>query len=349
MPQGNMATPCTLCKELKKRIRKMQKHNSELKDQLTESEKDYQQLQVAKIKIEGQLDILQDQLLQEEAKKRHLKQIVPHLQEAIILIEANCRAESPMGTSGAQRTLSRISELIHEQGNNEKVVKIRHHLAHPSDASKRDSALSTFSDISSVTESADEDRYSDSTSYPERNRFGTDLNKPIISDLHRYVTQNQIKSKSSMTNINQNEPLEQTEAASTQNLSSTVFIVQNQQSNAMESTKETHEEHTCSESSPMNGRVPNTPDPVKSDLNIQMRLPSSESGLSIKQNKSQGFRCDRKIIRQRRAQAQSNLRTALREHHSLEEPDELSVILSKRREKIDSENTLQQPVTYQSQ
>lgn len=301
---------------------------------------------MAKIKIEGQLEILQDQLLQEEAEKQRLKRIVPHLQEAIMLIEVNCRAESPVSTSGAQRTLSRINELIHEQENNEKVIKRRYHLAHPSDASKRDSALSTFSDISSVTESADEDRYSDSTSYPERNRLSTDLNKPVVSDLHRYVTQNQIKSKSSVTNINQNEPLEQTEVASTQNLSSTVFIVQNQQSNAMESTKETH---TCSESSPMNGRVSVTPDPVKSDLNIQMRLPSSESGLSIKQTKSQGFRRDRRIIRQHRAQAQSNLRTAQREHYSLEEPDELSVILSKRREKIDSENTLQQPVTYQSQ
>ena len=324
----------------------MHKQNSELKDQLTESEKDYQQLQMAKIKIEGQLDILQDQLLQEEAERRHLKQIVPHLQEAISLIEVNCRAESPVGTSGAQRTLSRINDLIHEQGNNEKVVKRRHRLTHPSDDSKRNSALSTFSDISSVTESADEDRHSDSTSYTERNRLGTDLNKPVVSDLRRYVTQNQIKSKSSMTTINQNEPLEQTEVVSTQNLSSTVFIVQNQQSNAMESTKGTHKEHTCSESSiSMDDRVPTTPDPVKSDLNIQMTLCSSESGLSVKQNKSQGFRHDRRIIRQRRAQAQSNLRTV----HSLEEPNELSVILSKRREKIDSGNMLQQPVTYQSQ
>ena len=322
----------------------MHKQNSELRDQLT----DYQRLLETKFKIEGQLDILQHQLQQEEAEKQQLKRMIPHLHEAIILIEASCRTESAMGTSGAQQTLSQINDLIHEHGKHEKfltVVKRRHHLLvpHPSDASKRDSAMSTFSDISSVTESslADEDRYSDSTSYPERNRFSTDLNKPVISDLHRSVTQNQIKGKSS---VNQNEPLEQTdETLSTQNITS-VFIVPNQQRNAMESSKGfPQEKHICCESSPMNGRVLG---PVKSDLNAQTRLRhSSESSLPIK---SQDVLHHKRIIR-RRAQAQGNLHGAQREHHSQEEANELSAILSKRREMIDTETTLQQPVTYQSQ
>ena len=329
---------CTLCKELKKKIRKIHKQNSELKDQLT----DYQRKLEARIKIEGQLEILQDQLQQEEAEKQRLKRIIPHLRDAAVLIEASCRTELAVGISGAQQTLSRINDLIHEQGKHEKfqsVVNRRHYLLtpHPVDASKRDSALSNFSDVSSVTESslADEDQYSDSASHPEKNRLSTDLNKPVVSDLHRSMTQTHIKSKSS---IYQNQPMEVT---STQNVT---LSVQNQHRNVVESTKETHEERTSSESPPTNGGVPKLP---KSDLNIQTRLRhSSESGVPSKQNKAQDFHHDRRIVHPRRAQAaQGNICIPQREHHSQEEADELSVILSKRREKIDSENQFQQPLT----
>ena len=139
-----------------------------------------------------------------------------------MLIEASCRTELAVGTSGAQQTLSRINDLIHEQGKHEKfqsVVKRRQYL-HPVDASKRDSALSNFSDISSVTESslADDDQYSDSASHPEKNRLSTDLNKPVVSDLHRSMTQTHIKSKSS---VYQNQPMEVT---STQNVTVSVQI-----------------------------------------------------------------------------------------------------------------------------
>ena len=317
----------------------MYKQNSELKDQLT----DYQRKLEARIKIEGQLEILQDQLQQEEAEKQRLKRIIPHLREAAVLIEASCRTELAVGTSGAQQTLSRINDLIHEQGKHEKfqsVVKRRQYL-HPVDASKRDSALSNFSDVSSVTESslADDDQYSDSASHPEKNRLSTDLNKPVVSDLHRSMTQTHIKSKSS---VYQNQPMEVT---STQNVT---VSVQNQHRNVLvESTKETHEERTSSESPPTNGGVPKLP---KSDLNIQTKQPhSSESGVPIKQNKVQSFH-DRRIVYPRRAQATpDNMHAPQREHHSQEEADELSVILSKRREKIDSENQFQQPLTCQSQ
>ena len=297
----------------------MHKQNSELRDQLT----NYQRQLEAKIKIEGQLEILQDQLQQEEAEKQRLKRIIPHLQEAAVLIEASCRTELAVGTSGAQQTLSRINDLIHEQGKHKKfptTVNRRHYLLtpHPVDASKRDSALSTFSDISSVTESSftDEDRYSDSASHPEKTKLSTDLNKPVVSDLHISVTQNQIKNKSS---VNQNEPMEVT---STQNITSS----QNQHCNVVVNF----------ESSPTNGRVPKTPIQIKSDLDIQTRLlsDSSESGVPIK---AQGFLHDRKTIHPRRAQAtQCNIRVLQREHHSQEEPNELSEILRRRREKIDS-------------
>ena len=319
----------------------MHKQNSELKDQLT----DYQRKLEARIKIEGQLEILQDQLQHEEAEKQRLKRIIPHLQEAAVLIEASCRTELAVGTSGAQQTLSRINDLIHEQGKHEKflnqsVVNRRPYL-HAVDASKRDSALSNFSDISSVTESslADEDQYSDSASHPEKNRLSTELNKPVVSDLHRSMTQTHIKSKSS---VYQNQPMEVT---STQNMT---LSVQNQHHNVAESTEETHEERTSSESPPTNGGVPKLP---KSDLNIQTRpRHSSESGVPSKQNKARGFHHDRRIVHPRRAQAaQGNIHIPQREHHSQEETNELSVILSKRREKIDSENQFQQPLTYQSQ
>ena len=200
-----------------------------------------------------------------------------------------------MGTSGAQQTLSRINDLIHEQGKHKKfptAVNRRCYLLtpHPVDASKRDSALSTFSDISSVTESSftNEDRYSDSASHPEKNKLSTDLHKPVVSDLHISVTRSQIKNKSS---VNQNEPMEVT---STQNITSS----QNQHCNVVANF----------ESSPTNGRVPKTPVQIKSDLDIQTRLShSSESGVPIK---VQGFLHDRKTIHPRRAQAtQCNIRT----------------------------------------
>ena len=69
----------------------------------------------AKIKVEGQLEILQHQLQQEEAEKQNLRRVVPHLQEAITLIETTCRAASPEGASRAQQTLKQISDQLHEQ------------------------------------------------------------------------------------------------------------------------------------------------------------------------------------------------------------------------------------------
>ena len=75
------------------------------------------------------------------------------------------------------------------------------------------------------------------------------------------------------SSVNQNEPLEQTDdSLSTQNITS-VFIVPNQQHNAMESSKEfPQEKHICSESFPiaMNGSVLG---PVKSDLNANKTMP----------------------------------------------------------------------------
>ena len=334
----------------------MYKHNSELKDQLSELEKDYQQLQEAKIKVEGQLDILQDQLQQEEAEKQGLKQVVPHLQQAIILIETSCRPESAIGTSGAQRTLNRISDLIHEQGKHDKfptVIKRRHLRIHPSDISKRDSALSTFSDTSSVTESslADEDRNSaDVISFLERNRISGDFSKPIVSDLHRSMTQNQIKSKPNVMNVNPSEPSGQTEATAIQESSSTVVLrVPNQQRNPLEFTTETHDGHTCSESS-TNDRIATAP--TKSYLNVHTRpRHNSEPDVPVKQHQSQSFQHDRRVKHQPRDQAQNNSH-AQGKHQSQEGADELLLIFSKIREKLDSESRstpFQQAVTYQSQ
>ena len=340
-PLGNPAIPCNACKELKKRIRRMQRQNSELTERLCELEKDHQQLQEAKIKVEGQLEILHDQLGQEESERKCLRQIVPHLQEAIISIETNCRRESPAGTSGAQQTLRRISDLIHNQGKGEKlpiVVKRGHHLIRSSDTSKRDSTLSTYSDTSSVTESslADEDR---ATDVIERNQPSTDFNRSavIISDLHKSVTQNQMKSEPDVMNMNQNEPIAQTalEVAGIKESSSTVFTDRIQK---MESSTESREGHTRSEYFPVNNRTRTMP--TKSYLSSRTKLRhSSESRVQMRQHQSQSSRPD--TYQQRPLQAMNNtLRTHTEDHNSQLFADELSVVLSKRREKIDSESSV---------
>lgn len=99
------------------------------------------------IKIEAQLDVLQDQLKQEENDRENLRQAVPKLQEAVTLIERNCRAAE---TSGAQQTLKRISNQIHEQNKREKnqilFTRQRNY--------DRESMLSMLSDTSSIAESS---------------------------------------------------------------------------------------------------------------------------------------------------------------------------------------------------
>ena len=127
----------------------LKKQNRQLKEQLTELDRENQLLYNAKIKIETQLETLQDQLQKEERDRQNLASmfIVPKLQEVITLIESHNRAVEP---SGAQQTLKRMNDLINEQ--------TRH------DVSRRKfrnsfgfSMLSLFSDTSSIVDIAGEE------------------------------------------------------------------------------------------------------------------------------------------------------------------------------------------------
>ena len=135
VPQGGVSQPCVACKVLKKQ-------NRQLKEQLIELDKEYHHLYNAKVKIETQLETLQDQLQREERERQNLSStfIVPKLQEVIALIENRNRATEP---SGAQQTLKRMSDLMHEQVRPE-VPRRKFH------SSFGYSMLSLFSDTSSV-------------------------------------------------------------------------------------------------------------------------------------------------------------------------------------------------------
>ena len=134
-PQVGVSQPCVACKVLRKQ-------NRLLKEQLIDLDKEYHLLYNAKIKIETQLEMLQDQLQREERERQNLSStfIVPKLQEVITLIESRNRPTEP---SGAQQTLKRMSDLMHEQVRPD-VPRRKFH------SSFGYSMLSLFSDTSSV-------------------------------------------------------------------------------------------------------------------------------------------------------------------------------------------------------
>lgn len=155
----------------------LKKQNRQLKEQLIELDKEYQLLYNAKIKIETQLDMLQDQLQREERERQNLTStfIVPKLQEVITLIESHNRALEP---SGAQQTLKRMNGLMHEQARR--------------DVPRRKfcnsfgySMLSLFSDTSSVVDMAGEEETArqngpnnDTNTIPAT-QHGTDSDKSV--------------------------------------------------------------------------------------------------------------------------------------------------------------------------
>lgn len=132
--QGNIAQSCVACKKLKKRNRQLTQRSIEL-------EKDLNQLQEAKIQIETHLTTLQDQFKREELERKDLTRLVPQLQEASTLIE---RYSHVVEVSGAQQTLKRINNLMHDQTKYLTVVRSRN---------RPESMLSILSDTSSIAES----------------------------------------------------------------------------------------------------------------------------------------------------------------------------------------------------
>lgn len=142
VPQGGASQPCVACK-----IRK--KQNRLLKEQLTELDKEYHLLYNAKIKLETQLETLQDQLQREDRERQHVTStiVVPKLQEVITLLE---RSNAVAEISGAQQTLKRMNDLMHEQTRHDVPRrKFRSQLGY--------SMLSLFSDTSSVVDVAGEE------------------------------------------------------------------------------------------------------------------------------------------------------------------------------------------------
>ena len=337
-PQDNITLSCAVCRKLKKRNRQLEKFNTELKEQLIELDKDYRQLLEAKIKVEGQLEILQDQLQQEETEKQNLKGVIPHLQEAIAQIESSCRAASATGTSGAQQTLKRIRDLLQEQIKYEKfptVIKRRHIRVRPSDGS-RDSILSMFSDTSSVAESpiADEDTI---LTAPERSRPSTDIGKPVISDLHRSMTQSQ-KSQPNVSSTKYVEPTEPSTETAT--IKESCVAIQSQQHDLTKPSKESLQGHIRSESM---DTAANKNTKYYSNVHPRKARHNSESDVSLKQGRSQSFRHG--VRKEPNSQIRYRAQT-----HGLTQGDELSAILNKRREKLESESEdSKQYLTHQSQ
>ena len=350
-PQGSSTTKsCTVCKTLKKRNRQLEKFNSELKEQLIEQDKEYRRLYEAKIKIEGQLEILNDQLNQE---KESLKQVVPQLQEAMALIERSCyRATSAISVSGTQQTLNRITGLMQEQGKPDKrptVLMRRHIRVYPSDSSKRDSTLSIFSDTSSVTENsslADEDlsrsHSSDSPTVPERYRLSTDLPKPVVSDLHRSLTHSQtvFKEQHNQTSLRDvGEPLEPVQVTEGLRGSSSLAVkgeIQSQQLAQVSDQGHQHIFHREAQYHHPNVRSSSSPDidvsatrSVVPKVNVRHTRLLSEPDEIAKQGRSQSFRRETKVKPYSQLRATGNVLTS---------GSELSKILSKRREKVDSES-----------
>ena len=170
VPQGGVSQPCVACKMLKKQ-------NRQLKEQLIELDKEYHLLYNAKIKIETQLETLQDQLQREERERQNLTStfIVPKLQEVIALIESHNRALEP---SGAQQTLKRMNDLMHEQA--------RHDVPRKKFLNSFGYSMqSLFSDTSSMVDIAGEEEtarqngtYNDTNTIPAT-QHGTDSDKPV--------------------------------------------------------------------------------------------------------------------------------------------------------------------------
>ena len=352
-PQGNTTQSCAVCKKLKKRNKQLEKFNMELKEQLIELDKDYHQLQEAKTKIEGQLEILQDQLQQEEVERQNLTRFVPKLQEVITLIESNRRTA---GTFGAQQTLKRINNLVYEQKGCEKnstVMKRRHIRLHPSEAS-RDSMLSMFSDTSSIAESFNVDEEvtqsssgNDTTALqtsPEKNRSSLDTSsKPgtVTSSLHRSKTQTQQIVKNADHVETSEAPLPTvTVTIKGQILKATPTHTQEQQ-DMTEPMKEVPQGHIRSESSPLTSEWSTKSQRSNTHpRNTRHRSASDIAGNSTKQGRSQSFnRSGRLQLREPTSPTGSG--------QAYLQSVELFTALDKRRKKLESQN---EPCsTYQSQ
>ena len=131
------------CKKLKKHNRQLEKKNGELTEQVRELAGQCEQQREARIKIETHLETLQEQLAKHEAADRqNLIRVVPVMQEAIMLIHKTATADS----SGAQRTLKKIKDLLYKEASREKAF------AHAR-TKNRESVLSAYSDSSSIAES----------------------------------------------------------------------------------------------------------------------------------------------------------------------------------------------------
>ena len=142
----------------------------------------YHLLYNAKIKIETQLETLQDQLQREERERQNLTStfIVPKLQEVITLIESHNRVLEP---SGAQQTLKRMNDLMHEQARRDVPRrKFRNSFGY--------SMQSLFSDTSSVVDIAGEEETArqngtnnDTNTIIPATQHGTDSDKsvPVIN------------------------------------------------------------------------------------------------------------------------------------------------------------------------
>ena len=225
----------------------MEKENSELYDK-------YGRLQEAKIKIEAQLDVLQDQLQHDEIEKQNLTRVFPKLHESITQIERYCRMSETLRT---QQTLKKINSLMREQNDHDRnpiFMRRRNFRTQPGERS-RESMLSMLSDNSSMADcSTADEELTRSTSHT------CEINSPLVTSSDKTQAFSDAVGKSppvrrerlsSFIPIHGNKETETTTLIP-QEISATKAQNRSPKRDTADSLKETHQNggHYRSESSP---------------------------------------------------------------------------------------------------
>ena len=180
-----------------------------------ELDKDYHLLYDAKIKLETQFEMLQDQLQREENERQNLTSVtvVPRLQEVITLIEQSNRAAEP---SGAQQILKKINNLMHEQARHD--VRRRNFRSHPFG----DSMQSLVSDTSSVADVTVEEEVA-------RNGSATNDIRPVPATQNKISSGKPSKSVPVITNTKPMTPAKSCTAKSTEHAETpAAYLIQRQ-------------------------------------------------------------------------------------------------------------------------
>ena len=317
------------CKKLKKR-------NRQLSEQLIELEKDYYNLQEAKVKVEAHLETLYDQLKQEETERKDLTRVILPLQEAITLIERHSRASE---ASGAQQTLKRINNLMCDQAKTPTVVRTRN---------RPESMLSVLSDgdTSSIAESYTIEEGTRSNAFiSEKNRAVLDIRvagktMPGVSSVRHVSTTSTLET---VAKAGQSGTPAQTSPDIIEGSSSKLIAKSQHVETKTESVKEAPLSHVRSDSSPStsNSRIAQNSNTLPAKKTRHLSVSSSGVEKSTKRNRSQSFKYDYKV-RDQANSGPSGPQLCLQNK-------ELQNKLDKQRKKIESYSESSEGSEYQNQ